>query len=583
MTQSRPTKQQFEQLFARERLLVMAARHSEAIGKRWAFVLLLAGLALLGGLSDALRLSYELALGLAAWAMLSNALVDYLRRSQQFSPWQFWMMIVVDTTLIGGFTAALGPHGYVALVAVVYVVAGYALGLPEASQIQMALAGVIYPLGRAWGYQLVGAELPIGLIAVETLFGMGIAWLTTRGLVSIAQRLRQTRTALARIEDGDFTIRLGHARTDDIGFLSMSVNSMLDTLSQMIREIQNQSRSLAGMSELLSNTAREIQGAAESVGTTTSDLAREADSQMSLVDQGRSSIESVARAGSQLRQDAAGYAEEARRVMTETTEHSERIEEASEMLEAVGRDFARSAEAMGGLERSGERIVGFVDTIREIARQTNLLALNAAIEAARAGEYGRGFAVVADEVHKLAGESAVSADEVAGTVEDVAASIRDLRRRIRENEERLSGVGAVAGANRDSLREILSGLDAATRFVQQIAENLEAHARAIEEIHATMDRVHQIGQTTLDRSHETAAAADRQVAAMDQLTANSEALARTAERLKELAGQFMVDGAAADPDAATVAETAAPLDLGPTPEPEAPRPRSRGPFEGARV
>ena len=39
----------FDQLFARERLLVMRARHAEAISRRWGFVLLLAGLAIFGG------------------------------------------------------------------------------------------------------------------------------------------------------------------------------------------------------------------------------------------------------------------------------------------------------------------------------------------------------------------------------------------------------------------------------------------------------------------------------------------------------------------------------------------------------
>lgn len=540
MTPATQSRAQFEQLFARERLLVMRARHVEAIGKRWLFVLLLVALAVIGGASDALMLSYELALGLAGWAMLSNALVEYLRRSGRFSPWQFWLMVAVDTTLIGGFTAALGPHGYVALVAVVYVVAGYALGLPEASQIQMALAGLAYPLGRAAGYQLIGAETPAALIALETLFGMGIAWLTTQGLVSIAQRLRETRAALARIEGGDFTIRLGHTRTDDIGFLSMSVNSMLDTLSSMIREIQRQAASLASMSELLFSTAREIKAAAESVGATTGELAHEAAAQMSLVDEGRSAMESVARAGARLRQDAEGYATESQRLMTETSEHTLRIEEASAMLEAVARDFSRSAEAMAVLEQSGDDIVGFVDTIREIARQTNLLALNAAIEAARAGEYGQGFSVVADEVHKLAGESSVSADEVKGTVDEVGRAIRDLRKRIRENEQRLSGVGVVSSANRESLDQIVRGLESSTLFVQQIAENLQAHARAIEQIHGTMDRIQQIGRSALDRSEDTAASADRQLAGMDRLATNSESLARTAERLKELTGQFRV-------------------------------------------
>jgi len=561
MTAQSQGKRGFEQLFARERLLVMRARHSEAVARRWMFVVLIAGLAVLGGVFDALEVSYELAIGLGVWAMISNAAVLWLRREGRFAPWQFWLMIFVDTTLIGGLTAALGPYGYLALVAVVYVVSSYALGLPEASQIQMALAGVAYPLGRWAGYLIVEEPVPVSLIALETLFGMGIAWLTTQGLVSVAQRLRRTRAALARIEDGDFTLRLDDNRLDDIGFLSVSLNSMLDTVGHVVDEIQSQSRSLAEMSEQLAGTAAEIQTAAEHVGATTGELAHEAETQMALVDDGREAVELVAGTGGNLRREAASSAEAARRMLEEAAEHAHRIEQSGELLEAVAQDFGRAVEAMTMLERSGERIGGFVSTIQEIARQTNLLALNAAIEAARAGEYGRGFAVVADEVHKLAAESDASAGEVSGTVDEVGRAIRDLRRRITENNQRLSGVGDVAGENRESLGQIVAGLEASATFVQDMAQSLEQHARAIQRIQEIMDRVQQIGRGTRDRSHNTAAAADRQVAAMDRLSSNSARLNRMAGRLSELAGQFRVR-AADEVDGPPVAQPRAAADVG---------------------
>ncbi|HEX6588580.1 MAG TPA: methyl-accepting chemotaxis protein [Longimicrobiales bacterium] len=550
----------FDQLFARERMLVMRARHAEAISRRWGFVLLLGALAVFGAFSDVVRVSLDLALGLVVWASVSNALVDWLRRSGRFAPWQFWMMIAVDTTLICGLTAALGAHGYLSLVAIVYLVTGYALGLPEASQIQLALLGIAYPLGRAASYLSEGVAVPFEQITVETLFGMGMAALTMRGVVDVANRLRATRHTIASIEDGDFTVRLPAERLDDIGFLSVSLNSMLDTLTFTVREIQRQASELTGMSEQVASASHQIERAAQSFGSSTNTLASDAETQMTLVDEGRRAIETAARAGTRLRREAANSADEAKRLMAGTDGHAARIAEASELLESVGGDFARAADAMQTLEHAGERVGGFVSTIQEIARQTNLLALNAAIEAARAGEFGRGFAVVADEVHKLAAESENSAGDVSGTVTEISRAIHDLRRRIAENNQRLSGVGHVAGANRESLNQVVSGLQSTAGFVQEMADSLEENAQAIGRIQDIMDRVQQIGRQTLDHSHSNATAAEEQLGELRRLVSGSQRLARSAERLSALAAQFRVAEQDADEDDSRPADPTHPAD-----------------------
>jgi methyl-accepting chemotaxis protein len=530
----------FDQLFARERMLVMRARHAEAISRRWGFVFLLGALIVFGDVFSVVRVSSDVALALITWAIVSNAMIDWLRRSGRFASWQFWLMVAVDTTLIAGLTAALGPHGYLAIVAIVYLVTGYALGLPEASQIQLALAGIAYPLGRIAGYTSIDEAVPIELVGVETLFGMGMAWLTTRGVVDVARRLRLTRRTIARIEDGDFTVRLPADRLDDIGFLSVSLNSMLDTLTFTVREIQRQATELREMSDQLARTTHQIEDAAQSFGSSTNALAAEAENQMTLVEEGRRAVDVAARAGGRLRKEAAKSADEAKRLMAGTGDHAARIAEASELLEIVGQDFSRAADAMQTLEQAGDRVGGFVSTIQEIARQTNLLALNAAIEAARAGEFGRGFAVVADEVHKLAAESENSAGDVSGTVDEINKAIHDLRRRIAENNSRLSGVGHVAGANRESLNQVISGLESTASFVQEMAESLEENAEAIRRIQEIMDRVQQIGRQTLEHSHTNASGAEGQLGELRRLVASSQHLARSAERLSALAAQFRV-------------------------------------------
>src|SRR5437868_1461007 len=64
------------------------------------------------------------------------------------------------------------------------------------------------------------------VILIETLFLVGTGWLATTGPTAYTRRLRRVRQALAGASQGDFTARLGGRHLDDIGFLSVSVNSM---------------------------------------------------------------------------------------------------------------------------------------------------------------------------------------------------------------------------------------------------------------------------------------------------------------------------------------------------------------------
>jgi methyl-accepting chemotaxis protein len=538
----------FSELFARERWLVMRERHRQAIGMRWSLVALSIGVAGLGHLTGAVEISFALAAVLSLVTALANAAALWLHGSGRFAPWQFWGMQLVDSVILALFVWALGPHGYFVLPYLVFAIGGYALGMPMAARVQLAIACVLYPAARWAGVGFQGGA-PFWIIVFELLFLAGTGYLAMSGPIAYTRRLRRVRQALARAQAGDFGARLPDRHLDDIGFLSVSVNLMSQTVGEMVRQIQEHARSLAALSDSMASTAEDVQAAARVIGEATSQAADEAGQQLALVARGEASVEAVAREADALRAEAARSTGAAQRLRGEAEEHAGRVERAGTLLMELTDDYRRLELAVDALEGAGARVSGFVTAIGEIAEQTNLLALNAAIEAARAGEQGRGFAVVAGEVRQLAEQAGSSASAVAGVVQETAAALAEVRQRVHAGSARISGVGAVAGAGRDSLGIIVQGLGQTVQFIERITGDVDRQAAAMDALRADVGRIRQIAGATLERARRSAAAAEDQREAMQHLADTSQRTAGTAATLDALAGRFQVaESAAVSPE-----------------------------------
>jgi methyl-accepting chemotaxis protein len=535
------TTREFNDLFARERWLVMHERHRQAISKRWFLIFLAVGLGLVGRLTGVTHVSSPAMYTLSLSTFLGNLLVAVLDRGGRYSSWQFWFISTLDLVLLAGFCWALGPQGYLVLPFFIYSIGGYALGMPRAAQVQLGLSAVLYPLARVLGIGYAGVT-PFTIV-IETLFLVGPAWLATIGPVAYTRRLRRVRQALARASEGDLTSRLPERHLDDLGFLSVSVNGTLRTVGDMVRAIQERAQSLARISDLLSSTADEVHSAARLIGETTGQVARGALEQLELIEQSGVRVEEVSQEGENLRQQAVTSSAEARVLGHEARAHADRIGRAGGLLVELREDYVRLEASIDALGDAGARVSGFVTTIQEIAEQTNMLALNAAIEAARAGEQGRGFAVVAGEIRDLASQSAASAAEVAGVVEHTAAAIAEVRERLRAGSERLGGVGDVADSGRESLGLVVSGLERTVRFVEHITADVERQAGSLGEMRSAIARIRDITQAASERAQHAAAATQQQQAAMDQLNETSQRAAGTAVDLDALASRFQVAAA----------------------------------------
>lgn len=111
-----------------------------------------------------------------------------------------------------------------------------------------------------------------------------------------------------------------------------------------------------------------------------------------------------------------------------------------------------------------------------------MLALNAAIEAARAGESGRGFAVVADAVRKLAEQSSHSAKQISdliGATQDISARTQLVVKLIShmsevtlQASEGTQSVSAAAEEQLASMEEIASSAVSLERMAEELQSKI---------------------------------------------------------------------------------------------------------------
>jgi methyl-accepting chemotaxis protein len=240
----------------------------------------------------------------------------------------------------------------------------------------------------------------------------------------------------------------------------------------------------------------------------------------------RNTAAEVAAAGEATRTAGARMEQTAGKVRLET-------QGAVRQLTGLGTTAEESATEVRRLQDVAEQVERYSETIGFIANQTNLLALNATIEAARAGVHGRGFAVVADEVHKLAEQSGREA-------RNVGKSAQETRRALDRSVQLLERM-------RTDLSEVVRGSSAWVQDLDGIAEAASGTARAGKRVgdvaRAITDLSARIAQslaqgkegaeTSTREMEPVAAAAERQLKAIDSLTRGAGELAALAQQLTD--------------------------------------------------
>ncbi|WP_018238552.1 methyl-accepting chemotaxis protein [Ensifer sp. BR816] len=292
--------------------------------------------------------------------------------------------------------------------------------------------------------------------------------------------------ALKRLASGDLACRINAAFAAEYEPLRTDFNATVDQLSQTIS-------SVAASVQSMDSGTREISAGANDLSKRTEQQASSLEETAAALDQITANVSNSAKRTEEARA-VAGRANQSAVHSAEVVSHAE--------------------EAMKKIEESSQQISNIIGVIDEIAFQTNLLALNAGVEAARAGDAGKGFAVVAQEVRELAQRSAQAAKEIKGLIQNSTTEVESGVKLVRDTGQALKTIGGF-------IVEI-------NAHMESIEISAKEQSTGLAEINSA---VNQMDQTT-----------QQNAAMVEQSSAASVSLAQEATKLRDLVGQFKLDG-----------------------------------------
>ncbi|NGQ93948.1 methyl-accepting chemotaxis protein [Brevibacillus sp. SYP-B805] len=375
------------------------------------------------------------------------------------------------------------------------------------------------------------------VVAVALLIGAIMIYFI---IMSIIRPLNKLVEASGKISQGDLTQRVEIKREDEIGKTALSFNQMADSLHAIIKDVRDNATRLSDSSAQLSANSLQNNKVSEQIAEAAQTLAAGSEKQVRSVEESTKAIAEILSSSQQIMSNVTSASESSKFSSDKALEGATVLQSVSQQMNSIQQTVSRLSESVRELGSRSQKVTEIIGIIGDISSQTKLLALNAAIEAARAGEQGRGFAVVASEVRKLAEQSAVSSEQIE---EDLLA----IRNEIKQTSEAMEtamkevqdGMEMVLLAGQ-SFEAIQSSVQTVVSQIEEVATASRHMAAFTDQVSKSIEEVSEVTEQSFNFSQELSAAAQEQLASVEEVTASAAYLSSMSESLKELVGRFKI-------------------------------------------
>jgi methyl-accepting chemotaxis protein PixJ len=328
----------------------------------------------------------------------------------------------------------------------------------------------------------------------------------------LQQQVIQVLTAVRPALEGDLTVR-APVTDNEIGTIADVYNNTLNSLKQLVTQMQAASQQVTQTSE--------------TSATAIAELSAKAQAQFQALNQTLEQVQALANSIEAVERNAQEVETAVQQANQIVLVGDHAIDRSVDEMQEIRETVAETNRRLKRLGESSQKISKVVSLISNFTTQTQLLSLNASIEATRAGEYGRGFAVVADEVRSLARQSAEAATEIEQLVQEIQGNTAEVSTAMERGIQQVASGTQVVNETRQSLNNIVNATSQISQLVMGITQATQAQTQQYQAVAQTVTEVAAIANTTS--------------ASSTAIVASFEDLLVMAQTLQERSTQFKVD------------------------------------------